>query len=247
MLPDFRRNPSLFAAMIDFTFLKSFGPPADIEQLCRDAVKHRFAMVAVNPAEIERCADLLAGSGVRVGAAIGFPLGQNTPEVKAFETADAIRKGAGEIDTMMNLRALKAGNYDLVYREIASMMELCKPHGVIGKVILETCYLTRAEKVTVCELAVKAQADFVKTSTGFGSAGARLEDVQLMRNAVGTEMGVKAAGGIRTLEVALALIEAGATRLGTSCGVELMESLAAVKGELKPDSQALPEEGKACV
>jgi deoxyribose-phosphate aldolase len=187
-------------------------------------------MVAVNPAEVERCAALLNGTGVRVGAAIGFPLGQNTAETKHFETADAIGKGATEIDTMINLRALKAGNRDLVYREIASMVELCKPRGVISKVILETCYLTEEEKLTVCEMAVKASADFVKTSTGFGTAGATVADVKLMRSVCGPRMGVKAAGGIRALETALAMVEAGATRIGTSCGVQLMESLATVAG-----------------
>lgn len=227
MLPDVFLNPASFAAMIDHTFLKPYGPPADIQRLCREAAQFRFAMVAVNPAEVERCAALLSGSGVRVGAAIGFPLGQNTAAVKSFETADAIQKGATEIDTVINLRTLKAGNHDLVYREIASMVELCKPQGVISKVILETCYLTEDEKVTVCELAVKAGADFVKTSTGFGAAGATAADVKLMRRICGPTMGVKAAGGIHTLEDAMAMIEAGATRLGTSCGVELMQSLAA--------------------
>jgi deoxyribose-phosphate aldolase len=223
-------NPAAFAAMIDHTFLKPFGPPADIERLCKEAADYRFAMVAVNPAEVERCAALLNGTGVRVGAAIGFPLGQNTAEAKSFETADAIGKGATEIDTVINVRALKAGNRDLVYREIASMVEICKPSGVISKVILETCYLTEEEKVTVCEMAVKAGADFVKTSTGFGAAGATVGDVKLMRGVCGPRMGVKAAGGIRALDTALAMIEAGATRIGTSCGVQLMESLAAAAG-----------------
>ncbi len=227
MRPNFLLSPAAFAAMIDHTFLKPFGPPEDIAQLCAEAAQYHFAMVAVNPAEVERSAELLKGTGVGVGAAIGFPLGQNTAETKKFETADAIEKGATEIDTVINLRALKAGNCDLVYREIASMVELCKPRGVISKVILETCYLTKAEKVTVCELAVKAGVDFVKTSTGFGAAGATVADVKLMRSVCGPKMGVKAAGGIRTLESALAMIEAGATRLGTSCGVKLMESLAA--------------------
>ncbi len=223
-------NPAVFAAMIDHTFLKPFGPPADIKQLCDEAAQYRFAMVAVNPAEVERCVALLNGTGVRVGAAIGFPLGQNTAKVKTYETADAIENGATEIDTVINLRALKAGNSDLVYREIATMVELCKPRGVISKVILETCYLTEEEKVMVCQQAVKAGVDFVKTSTGFGAAGATVADVKLMRSVCGSRMGVKAAGGIRTLETALAMIKAGATRLGTSCGVKLMESLTAGAG-----------------
>jgi deoxyribose-phosphate aldolase len=230
MLPDVFLDPAAVAAMIDHTFLKPFGSPADIERLCSEAAHYHFAMVAINPAEVERCAALLQGSGVRVGAAIGFPLGQNTVAVKSFEIADAIARGATEIDTVINLRALKAGDENLVYREIASMADLCKPRGVICKVILETCYLTEEEKVKVCELAVKAGVDFVKTSTGFGTAGATVEDIRLMRRVVGPNMGVKAAGGIRTLETAMAMVEAGATRLGTSCGVQLMESLAAVAG-----------------
>jgi deoxyribose-phosphate aldolase len=182
-------------------------------------------MVAVNPAEIESCVRLLAGTSVRVGAAIGFPLGQNTAEVKAYETRDAIARGATEIDTVINVRALQAGKTDLVMREIVNMVEICKPAGVISKLILETCYLSEEEKIEVCRLACRAGVDFVKTSTGFGTAGATVEDVALMRRICGPAMGVKAAGGIRSLQSALAMIEAGATRIGTSQGVAIMQEL----------------------
>jgi deoxyribose-phosphate aldolase len=220
-------TPKTLAAIIDHTFLKPYGPPADIERLCQEARAYGFAMVAVNPAEVERCVALLHGTNVRVGAAIGFPLGQNTSAVKAFETQDAIAKGAGEIDMVINIRALQAGQLEVMRREIETLAELCREADATSKVILETCYLTDDEKRTVCELAVQAGVDFVKTSTGFGTAGATVKDVQLMRAVVGPEMGVKAAGGIRTLEDALAMIQAGATRLGTSSGVEIIEALMA--------------------
>jgi deoxyribose-phosphate aldolase len=222
-MPDI--SPAALAAMIDHTFLKPFGKPADIERLCEEAAHYSFAMVAINPAEIENCVRLLAGSRVRVGAAIGFPLGQNTVETKAFETRDAIAKGATEIDTVINVRALQAGLHDLVYCEIANMVEICKPAGVISKVILETCYLNEEEKIAACQLAVKAGVDFVKTSTGFGTAGATVDDIALMRRVCGSAMGVKAAGGVRDLESALAMIRAGATRIGTSQGVAIMQQL----------------------
>lgn len=204
------------AGMIDHTFLKPFGTAENIEKLCAEARKYEFAMVAINPAEVETCVKLLEGSPVRVGAAIGFPLGQTTTECKAFETRDAIEKGATEIDTVINVRALQKGRLDIVKKEIEDMVAICKPAGVICKVILETCYLSDAEKETVCQIAKEAGVDFVKTSTGFGTAGATVEDVALMRRVVGPEIGVKAAGGIRDLDTALAMIKAGATRIGTS-------------------------------
>ena len=228
-MPD-QLTPQSLAAMIDHTFLKSFGGPEPIEILCAEAREYGFAMVAINPAEVETCVRLLAGSPVRVGAAIGFPLGQNTPEVKAFETRDSFAKGAGEIDMVINIRALQAGRLDIVRREVAEMAAQCRAAGVISKVILETCYLTDAEKVQVCQISQEAGADFVKTSTGFGTAGATVADVRLMRATVGPEMGVKAAGGIRDLPGALAMIEAGATRLGTSSGVAIVEALRAQGG-----------------
>ena len=212
------------AGMIDNTFLKPFGTAENIEKLCDEARKYEFAMVAINPAEVETCVKLLEGSPVRVGAAIGFPLGQTTTECKAFETRDAIAKGATEIDTVINVRALQKGRLDIVKKEIEEMVAICRPAGVICKVILETCYLSDAEKETVCRIAKEAGVDFVKTSTGFGTAGATVEDVALMRRVVGPEIGVKAAGGIRDLDTALAMIKAGATRIGTSSGVTIVEA-----------------------
>lgn len=215
------------AAMIDHTFLKPFGDAAPIKTLCAEAKQYQFAMVAINPAEVERCVPLLAGSKVRIGAAIGFPLGQMTVAAKAFETRDAIEKGATEIDTVINVRALQSGREDIVRQEIKDMVSICKPKGVICKVILETCYLTDEEKIRVCEIAAEEGADFVKTSTGFGSAGATVEDIALMRKTVGDRCGVKASGGVRTLDEALAMIAAGATRIGTSSGVSIVEALRA--------------------
>ncbi len=212
------------AGMIDHTFLKPFGAAENIEKLCAEARKYEFAMVAINPAEVETCVKLLEGSPVRVGAAIGFPLGQTTTECKAFETRDAIAKGATEIDTVINVRALQKGCLDIVKKEIEEMVAICRPAGVICKVILETCYLSDTEKETVCRIAKEAGVDFVKTSTGFGTAGATVEDVALMRRVVGPEIGVKAAGGIRDLDTALAMIKAGATRIGTSSGVTIVEA-----------------------
>ena len=212
------------AGMIDHTYLKPFGTEENMEKLCAEARKYGFAMVAINPAEVETCVKLLEGSPVRVGAAIGFPLGQTTTECKAFETRDAIAKGATEIDTVINVRALQKGRLDIVKKEIEEMVAICRPAGVICKVILETCYLSDAEKETVCRIAKEAGVDFVKPSTGFGTAGATVEDVALMRRVVGPEIGVKAAGGIRDLDTALAMIKAGATRIGTSSGVTIVEA-----------------------
>lgn len=212
------------AGMIDHTFLKPYGTNTDIIKLCVEARNYGFAMVAINPAEVETCVELLRGSNVRVGAAIGFPLGQNTVESKAFETRDAIEKGATEIDTVINVRALQKGDVETIRREIEDMVSICRPKGVICKVILETCYLTDEEKETVCWIAKSAGVDFVKTSTGFGTAGATVADIALMRGIVGDKIGVKASGGVRDLEAALAMIDAGATRIGTSSGVAIVEA-----------------------
>ena len=180
-------------------------------------------MVAVNPAEIETCVELLRGSPVRVGAAIGFPLGQTTLAVKLYEIEDAIQRGALEMDMVINVRAVIAGNLDLAHGEIAGMVKLCKPLGVTTKVILETYYLTEDEKRAICRIALEEEADFVKTTTGFGPGGATVEDVKLMRQEVGRNLGVKAAGGIRNLDSALAMLAAGANRLGTSSGVKIVQ------------------------
>ena len=220
-------TPQELAGMIDHTFLKAYGGPEPIEKLCAEAREYGFAMVAVNAAEAERCAELLKGSKTRVGVAISFPLGQMTSAAKAFEIRDAIAKGAGEVDMVQNLRALQSGNDALVLAELEDLAKTCREHGVISKVILENCYLTDEQKVRSCELAVKAGVDFVKTSTGFGTGGATVADITLMRRTVGPDMGVKAAGGIRTLDAALDMIRAGATRIGTSAGVAIVEELKA--------------------
>jgi deoxyribose-phosphate aldolase len=216
--------------MIDHTFLKPYCEgPNDVEKLCHEARQHGFAMVAVNPSEVEQCCRLLQGSDVRVGAAIGFPLGQTTSAVKAFETRDAIGRGATEIDMVMNVRELQSGNHDLVRDEIETLVRTCRKGGtngsVICKVILETCYLTTEQKIKACEICRDAGVDFVKTSTGFGAAGATAEDVKLMRETVGDAVGVKASGGIRDLATVWAMINAGANRIGTSSGVAIVQEL----------------------
>ena len=216
---------SQLALMIDSTFLKPYGTDEAIVKHCTEARRYGFAIVAIHPAEVERCVELLKGCRVRVGAAIGFPLGQNTSAVKLYETEDSIARGAGEIDMDINLRALQSGDLTLVRSEIAAMVQVCKAHGVISKVILETCYLTDEQKRLVCRISQEEGADFVKTSTGFAPGGATVEDIRLMRSVVGDKMGVKASGGIRDLKTALAMIEAGATRLGTSSGAAIVEEL----------------------
>lgn len=213
------------ARLIDHTCLKPNGPPEQIEQLCREASQHGFAMVAVHPAQVAVCKRLLAGTPVHVGAAIGFPLGQNTPRTKAFEARDAIDQGADELDMVVNLRALEAGDVDLVRGEIRDLVAACRPSGAVSKVILETCYLSDEQKRIVCRLALEEGADFVKTSTGFGPAGATEADVRLMRAAVGPTLGVKASGGIRTLAQVRTMLAAGATRIGTSQSVAILAEL----------------------
>jgi deoxyribose-phosphate aldolase len=231
-------TPEILSAMIDHTFLRPYGKPGEIEKLCDEARHYSFAMVAINPAEVTQCVRLLAGSPVRVGAAIGFPLGQNTRKVKDYETRDAIQNGAGEIDMVINLRALQSGDYSLVRNEIADMVHACQPAGVICKVILETCYLSDPEKRLVCQIAREEGADFVKTSTGFAPAGAKVEDVRLMRAEVGRQMGVKAAGGIHNLSTTRAMIAAGANRIGTSAGVKILEELLAYSnGSIRPGDE----------
>jgi deoxyribose-phosphate aldolase len=224
-MPASSLTPSQLAQMIDSTFLKPYGTEADMVKHCAEARRYGFVMVAVHPAEVARCVQFLKGCPVRVGAAIGFPLGQNTSKIKLFETQDAIQRGAGEIDMVINIRALQSGDTPVVRSEIAGMVQICQARGAISKVILETCYLTDAQKRLVCRIALEEGADFVKTSTGFGAGGATVEDIRLMRSAVGKKMGVKASGGIRDLKTALAMIEAGATRLGTSSGAAIVDEL----------------------
>ena len=212
------------AGLLDSTYLKPFGGPEKIDDLCREAAEYGFASVAVNGAEVARCASLLKGTGVKVDAAVGFPLGQMTTEAKIFEVRDVLAKGAGEVDIVQNVRALQAGNFKYVLDELTLFAKICRDAGVVSKIIFENCSLTREEKILSCRLACEAGVDFVKTSTGFGTGGATIDDVKLMREVVVPEMGIKAAGGIRTTADTLAFLAAGATRIGTSAGRAIVDA-----------------------
>ena len=220
-------TPAELAGLLDHTFLKAFGDAGQIERLCADARNYGFASVAVNGCEVARCVELLRGTEVKVDVTVGFPLGQMTVEAKMFETRDALSKGAGEADIVQNVRALQSGDWKYVLNELTEFAKICRDAGAVSKVIFENCYLTEEQKKLSCKLAVEAGVDFVKTSTGFGPGGATVEDVRLMRECVGPEMGLKAAGGIRDLAAALTMLNAGATRIGTSAGVAIVEDLKA--------------------
>ncbi|MGI5915608.1 MAG: deoxyribose-phosphate aldolase [Anaerolineae bacterium] len=213
--------------MIDHTLLKPDATPEAVEALCAEAAKHRFASVCVNSCYVAQCVRLLADSGVPVCAVVGFPLGANLSSVKAYEAQQAIALGAAEIDMVIHAGALKAGGYALVRDDIAAVAAACRDGGALLKVIIEAALLTDEEKVIACLLAVEAGADFVKTSTGFGPGGATAADVALMRFTVGEEIGVKAAGGIRTYQDAVAMVAAGASRIGASAGVKIVQEAAA--------------------
>jgi len=206
---------------IDHTLLKPEATTQQVVQLCKEARENCFASVCINPPYVALCAKELAGTPVRVCTVVGFPLGAHLPEVKAYETRRAVQDGAREIDMVVNIGALKSREHDLVRRDIAAVVEAAGAQALV-KVILEMTLLTLDEKVAGCLLAKAAGADFVKTSTGFAAGGATVEDVRLMRLVVGPEMGVKAAGGIRSREDAQAMIAAGATRLGTSASVKIV-------------------------
>jgi deoxyribose-phosphate aldolase len=211
------------ALMIDHTLLKPDATRLDIEALCREAAEYKFASVCVNPTWVALCAALLQGSGVKVCSVVGFPLGATTADTKHYETRRAIFDGAREIDMVINIGALKSGDLRLVERDIESVTVPCRESSVLSKVIIEAALLTDDEKVTACTLAKAAGADYVKTSTGFGPGGATAADVMLMRRVVGEEMGVKAAGGVRDLEGLKAMVAAGATRVGASAGVRIVQ------------------------
>ncbi|PFO03664.1 deoxyribose-phosphate aldolase [Bacillus sp. AFS076308] len=212
------------AAMIDHTLLKADATKKQIETLCQEARDHKFFSVCVNPAWVSTAKELLNGSGVKICTVIGFPLGATTTETKAFETKNVIDLGADEVDMVIPIGALKDGNDQLVEQDIRAVVEVAKDRA-LTKVIIETSLLTDEEKKRACELAVKAGADFVKTSTGFSGGGATAEDIALMRQTVGPNIGVKASGGVRSTQDALSLMEAGATRIGASA------SVAIIKGE----------------
>ena len=212
------------ASYIDHTLLKPESTESQVIQLCKEAAEFKFASVCVNPTWVETAATELTGTSVKVCTVIGFPLGASTSETKAFETTDAISKGAGEIDMVLNVGALKSGNTNFVKKDIEAVVNAAKGKAIV-KVILETCLLTDEEKATASRLSKEAGADFVKTSTGFSTGGATAEDVKLMRQTVGPDLGVKASGGVRSLEDVEAMIEAGATRIGASSGVKIMQGL----------------------
>ncbi|HET7217444.1 MAG TPA: deoxyribose-phosphate aldolase [Vicinamibacterales bacterium] len=215
--------PDGVAAMIDHTLLKADATRADIEKLCREAAEFRFATVCVNPAWVALAAARLRGSGVGVCSVVGFPLGATTADVKQYETRRAIYDGASEIDMVINIGALKSGDLRVVEKDIEAVVDPCRQCGVISKVIIEAALLSDEEKITASTLTKAAGADFVKTSTGFGPGGATAADVALMRRVVGAEMGVKAAGGVRDLEGLKAMVAAGATRVGASAGVKIVQ------------------------
>jgi deoxyribose-phosphate aldolase len=214
--------PAGVAGFIDHTLLKPDATAKDVEQLCREAAEHRFATVCVNPCWVALCAARLRGTAVGVCSVVGFPLGATIADVKRVETERVIADGAREVDMVINIGALKSGDLRTVERDIEAVVEPCRACGVISKVIIETAYLTDEEKVTACTLAKAAGADFVKTSTGFGPAGATVADVALMRRVVGGDMGIKAAGGVRDLAGLNAMVAAGATRVGASAGVKIV-------------------------
>ncbi len=211
------------SGLIDHTLLKADAARHEIERLCREAAEFRFATVCVNPAWVSLAARLLHGSGVGVCSVVGFPLGATTPDVKQYETRRAIFDGATEVDMVINVGALKSGDFRLVERDIEAVTGPCRECGVVSKVIIEAALLTDDEKVTACTLSKAAAADFVKTSTGFGPGGATAADVALMRRVVGAEMGVKAAGGVRDYDQVKAMVAAGATRVGASAGVRILK------------------------
>ncbi len=211
------------AKHIDHTLLKQDAVEADLVKLCEEAREYKFFSVCINPSNIEKAKELLDGTDTKICTVVGFPLGQMTTEAKSFETNEAVLLGAEEVDMVINIGKLKDKDYDYVLEDIRAVVLAAK--GVLTKVIIETCLLTDEEKVKACELAKDAGADFVKTSTGFSKAGATREDIALMRKAVGPEMGVKASGGIRTLEDAMGMIESGATRLGLSASVAILNEI----------------------
>lgn len=211
------------ANMFDHTLLKPYVAEEDFQKHCKEAADYGFKMVAINSGQTQRCKQYLKNTPVHVGAAIGFPLGQTSIQAKVFETQDAIDQGADEIDYMINIVELKNKNYAYIKEEMQRIVEVCRASDVISKVIFENCYLTKEEIRKVSEIALEVKPDFIKTSTGFGPGGATVEDVKLMKSVVGNAVQVKASGGIRDLETCLAMIQAGAQRIGTSSSIKLVQ------------------------
>lgn len=236
-------QPAIVASLIDHTLLKPEASKADVAKLCEEARTHRFASVCVNPCWVAYAAGDLRGTDVKVCAVIGFPLGANEARVKLSEAELALASGAGELDMVQNIGALRSGDDSLVLHEIAAIAELARSGRALLKVILETCLLSEREKEKACRLAFDANADFVKTSTGFSSGGATLEDVAFMREIAGPARGVKASGGIRSLASLRSMVTAGANRIGTSSGVAIMEE---VRREMIPPN-VLPVSPKGAI
>ncbi len=228
-------TPEKLAKYFDQTLLKAYASREDFEKFCAESAKYHFKMVAINSVPVKLCKELLKDSDVLVGAAIGFPLGQTTIAVKVYETEQAIADGADEIDYVINIGELKSGNLAYIEQEMREIVTVCRRNQKTVKVIFENCYLTDDEKIALCEIAKRVKPDFIKTSTGFGTpaagipVGATVADVALMKKHVGAEVKVKAAGGVRTLQDALAIIEAGAERIGTSAGVSIVNELKALQ------------------
>ncbi len=219
------------AGMMDHTFLKAYATHADFDKLCREAAENHFAMVAINSSPVAYCKSILAGTGVHVGAAISFPLGQTAVETKVFETKKAIEDGADEIDYVLNIGELKMGNTIYIEDEMQRITDVCKNKDILIKVIFENCYLTKDEIRQAAEIARKVRPDFIKTSTGFGTGGATVEDVALMKSVVGDLVKVKAAGGIRNWEICSQMIDAGAERIGTSASIEIVQQFMEQRGK----------------
>ena len=218
-------NPEKLAGYFDHTQLRAAARVADFEELCAKSREYGFKMVAINPAPVALCKELLKGSKVLVGAAIGFPLGQSTKENKVAETIDAIQNGADEIDYVINITELKEKNYKFIEAEMQGIVDVCRIHQCTSKVIFENCYLTDDEKRELCRIALQIKPDFIKTSTGFGTSGATLEDIRLMKGMVGDAIKIKAAGGIRDLDMVLSLLELGVERIGSTSSVAIVEEL----------------------
>jgi len=211
--------------MIDHTNLKADALDSDLERLCDEAKAHHFAMVAINQAQSPTCAKHLAGTDIKVGAAITFPLGQTLIEAKTFETENALNNGANEIDYVIHIGKAREGDWDYIEREMQAVVDVCRKHHVISKVIFENCYLTDDQKIRLCEIASRVKPDFIKTSTGMGPGGATAADVALMRKHVSNDVQVKASGGVRTAEAFLDMLRNGATRVGTSSGIKIIDDL----------------------
>lgn len=221
------------AKYFDHTFLKAYATRADFEKLCKEARELGTAMVAINSAQVCVCKELLKGCDVHVGAAISFPLGQTVLEIKVEETKKAIQDGSDEIDYVINIGEAKMGHWDYIEEEMRQITEICRAHKVISKVIFENCYLEKEEIKKLAEIAKKVKPDYIKTSTGFGTGGATLEDVRLMKETVGDDVKVKAAGGVRGWETCKAMIEAGAERIGTSSSIAILEGFRNERGQQK--------------